>query len=121
MSKNDERLWWMKRLKELQEENVRLKIALSVIIKRGVGADVLSQLETFHNRFLGIDSAISGVKLKISIQQLITEQEVLYYDSTSMLANKHEKLRQDILNIENQFTSLAEDFNTFIKNSPGIN
>lgn len=85
------------------------------MIKHGVRSDVLSQLETFHNRFLAIDSAISGVKLKLSVQQLITEQEVLYYDSTNMLANKNQKLSQDIADIEHQFTSLAEDFNTFIR------
>jgi hypothetical protein len=121
MPKNDEIIGWMKRLKNLQEENIRLKIALSGMIKRGVRQDVLSELETFHNRFLGIDSAISGIKLKISIQQLITEQEALYPDKTSMIAHKEKKLKLDISRIENDFSSLTEDFNIFIKDLPGLN
>ena len=121
MPNNDERFEWVKRLKELQEENIRLKISLSGMIKRGVRPDVLSELETFHNRFLGIDSAISGVKLKISVQQLITEQEVLYHNKTDVLANKHEKLISEITKIENDFITLTQDYNTFIRELPDAN
>ncbi len=120
MQSNDERTEWMKGLKDLQEENVRLKMMLSGLILRGVKPDILVKIETFYNRFLGIDSAVSGVKLKISIQQVITEQEVMYYNKENMLAVKHEKIKKEIKKIENDFASLVKDFNQFIVDTPGI-
>ena len=89
------------------------------MIKLGIKPGLLIMLEAFQNRFLGIDSAISRIKQKISVHQAITTQDG-YSNKDNLIAARNKKLESEMEQVDRDFKKLTEDFNNFLRENPGI-
>lgn len=103
---------WLQKLDKLQQENIAMKNMVASIIKNDVDNEVLDAMEQFMNKFIDKDAALELLRYDIAIVMKQTNNNTT---ATKTIILKHEKLRREIVLMEEEFNRLKENFYQFKK------
>jgi len=104
----EERTKWLQTLEQMLQDNIYMKNRLAGIIKDDITAASLEKAEYFHNELLQKDAVIALLRYDIIKQNKTNLTDV----NENAVSRKHEKLRNDMLLMEVEFSKLLNDFNT---------
>ncbi len=106
---------WKRLLGFLEEENIHLKNRLSEILKNGFNDNLLDELENFHGRFVKEDELIRLLRNNVAELDDLLVREVLEDGKIiKEIRRKLKNLSDNIQNVQERFTRLKLEFNSFI-------
>ncbi len=108
---------WLRTLDYFRQENIYLKNRLAQIAKAALNPTLLSELETYQNRFVDKDTVLSILRFDIirqndlinSYNAMESGPEILFKIQSNQAA-----LREDMQHVERAFNSLKFDFNNYL-------
>jgi hypothetical protein len=106
---------WKRSLAFMMDENIRLKIRLSEILKDKYDATLLEIVEDFQNNFIKEDELIGLLRNDIAELDKLFKMEIL--EDGWILKEidiKLKNLRNNIVTAEHQFGKLQADFNSYL-------
>ena len=106
---------WKRSLQYMMEENAFLKDRLSNMLKNGIDALALEQLEHFHSRFICEDQLLSLLRDDVSDLDMLLMKEA--YQEEKLLEETLTKLKNITGNmqiVEIGFSKLASEFNSYL-------
>jgi hypothetical protein len=106
---------WKRLLGFIEEENIHLKNRLSEILRSGFNDNLLDELENFHGRFVREDELIRLLRNNVAELDDLLERE-LFEDGKIIkeIRRKLKNLSDNIQNIQERFTKLKLEFNSFM-------
>lgn len=105
---------WVRTLDYIQQENVFLKNCIADIIKNDIRQDMLEQVEYFQNQFVNKDAIIALLRYDIANQNRFSEHGFERNGEFTKLQARQSKLRSDMEKMENEFSKLKFQFNTYL-------
>lgn len=106
---------WKRLLEFTMAENVHLKNRISEILKNGFDKNLLDEIENFHSRFVKEDQLIGLLRHEMAdVDKLLTRE--IFEDGKIMkkVETRINKLRNEIITCENQFSKLKQEFNNYL-------
>jgi hypothetical protein len=106
---------WKRLFGFMLEENVHLKNRLSEILKNGFDKNLLEDLEDFQNRIIKEDVRIGLLRNDVAELEKLQTREI-FEDGQILkeINTKIKKLRNNIMNAEEQFSKLKIEFNSYL-------
>jgi archaellum component FlaC len=106
---------WKRLLGFLMEENTYLKNRLSEILKNGFNENLLGEVENYQTRFIKEDELIDLIRNDVAELDNLLVREV-YEDGKiiSEIRKKLKSLSSQMSYVQNQFTKLKSEFNSFL-------
>lgn len=107
---------WLQALTAFQQENIVLKNRLAEVIRKCADDTILERLEYFQNNFLNKDMIISILRYDIAAFRKMQENPEYGQlpELQKKLAESRNKLRRDIVKMNNEFTRLRTEFNVYL-------
>ena len=103
---------WQKELEALQQENVLLKTQTANIIKDDINFPTLEKMELFLSSFINKDAVIALLRYDLAEQLKLIRRDNSAA-TTGLLNKAQEKLRQDMLKMNLEFSKLKTDFESY--------
>ena len=106
---------WERSLGFMIDENIHLKNRLTEILLNSEDDDVLERVEYFQSRFIKEDERISLIRNDLTELDKLLVREI-FEDGIILkeINRKLYKLRNNILNAEQQFSELKTEFSKFL-------
>lgn len=101
----------LQKLDWMQQENILLKNKVADILKNDIDNTMLERMEFFLNSFLNKDAIFALLRYDIAEYLKLHNQD----KSDHLSKRTKNKLRQDLIKLEQEFRKLKEDFYEFIK------
>lgn len=107
---------WLQALTAFQQENIVLKNRLAEAIRKCADGNILERLEYFQNNFLNKDMIISILRYDIAAFRKMQENPEYGQvpELQKKLSDSRNKLRRDIVKMNNEFTRLRTEFNVYL-------
>ena len=106
---------WKRLLNFMLDENVLLKYRLSEIVRYISDPQFLEKAEDFQSRFVKKDILISLLRDDVAeIGSLLISKEPDHSDRIVQIHSRLKKLRNNVAEIEKQFSKLKLDFNRYM-------
>ena len=106
---------WKRLFGFMLEENVHLKNRLSEILKNGFDKNLLEDIEDFQNRIIKEDVRIGLLRNEVVELEKLQTREIFEDGQILKVINtKIRKLRNNIMNAEEQFSKLKIEFNSYL-------
>lgn len=103
-----EHMSWLRLIEFFRQENALLKYRLSEMVDNSEDTGFLQMAEYFQNELLLKDEALKKLIKELQDYSDIIQNKL---DLSPQLINTHNKLRCDILQFEETYTTLSKDFN----------
>ena len=106
---------WKRLLGFLADENMHLKYMLSEVLKNGFNEDLLDEAENFQSRFVKEDELIHFLRISVAELDDLLVREV--FEDGKIIKEIHQRLKNlsdNILHVQEQFTKLKSEFNSFM-------
>jgi len=105
---------WEILLSSLKNENTFLMLKLSEVLDGEVGKDFILKAEYFQNEFITKDEYIKELKNDIKVQLQLISGSIKDEKILKKILMKHEKLRNEIIYFEKNFSNLKMEFDQSI-------
>lgn len=110
-----ENITWKRLLDFCIQENSFLKTRLSEVVDKETGELFIAQAEHFQNEFILKDEYIYDIAKDIKEQEKNLQLELMQKKAPDYkTCRKQEKLRNEILYLEKEFSALKNQFNKFL-------
>ena len=105
---------WEMLLNSLKHENAFLILKLSEVLDGKEDKEFISKAEYFQNEFITKDEYIKELKNDIKVQLQLISGSIKDEKILKKILMKHEKLRNEIIYFEKNFSNLKMEFNQSI-------
>ncbi|MFM2360670.1 MAG: hypothetical protein RLY16_2663 [Bacteroidota bacterium] len=106
---------WARLLEFFKLENSALKTRLSEVLDMSSDKELLAQAEHFQNRFILKDEFIDEITRDVKHHQSQINDTIQANENPSeKLIRRQQKLRNEIMYLERNFTSVKHDFNKYL-------
>ena len=113
---NYENRSWIRLLEFFKQENTMLKNRLAEVVDQKADKDFLALAEQFQNKFIIKDEFIDELRhdIKIQLDDILSAPDRL---TNEKLIKNQQKLRNEMVYFEKEFTSLKNEFNRYLSDS----
>ena len=110
---NYENRSWIRLLEFFKQENTMLKNRLAEVVDQKADRDFLALAEQFQNKFIVKDEFIDELRHDINkqLEEIVVNPDRL---TDQKLLKNHQKLRNEMVYFEKEFTSLRNEFNKYL-------
>ena len=110
---NYENRSWIRLLEFFKQENTMLKNRLAEVVDQKADRDFLALAEQFQNKFIVKDEFIDELRHDINkqMEEIVVNPDRL---TDQKLLKNHQKLRNEMVYFEKEFTSLRNEFNKYL-------
>ncbi|MBK6635685.1 MAG: hypothetical protein IPH68_06330 [Chitinophagaceae bacterium] len=110
---NYENRSWIRLLEFFKQENTMLKNRLAEVVDQKADRDFLALAEQFQNKFIVKDEFIDELRHDINKQldEIVVNPDRL---TDQKLLKNQQKLRNEMVYFEKEFTSLRNEFNKYL-------
>ena len=106
---------WKKMLSSRMEKNVIMKNKLGDLLKKNYNKNYLEQIEEFQNKFIREDEVTDMLRNDVIKFDNLSNSQVFKEEKLRESCEKRmEKLRDEIVQSENNFCSLIASFDDFV-------
>lgn len=110
-----ENLTWERALNFYLQENAFLKTRLSQVLDEHGEELFVAQAEQFQNKFIHRDEYIKDIKEDIiASRKLLTGYLSGKMTDEKKMVDKQQKLRNEMIYVENDFSALKKEFNQYL-------